>query len=114
MSETHIIAILSPKPGALEKIVDVLKEASKGVHEKEEGKALRYVITEQIGVDNPDVIIFETYKDKEASEQHAQEPHVKKLFGALVGEELLSKPPYLATTVSKAGFELDRKLINKL
>lgn len=48
---------------------------------------------------------------KEATYQHVKEPHFVTMFKALDAEELLSKKPYIAKTVTTAGFELDRKLI---
>ena len=54
---------------------------------------------------------MDRYKSKEASEQHTQEQHFKDVFAAMDGEKLMAKPPYLAFTRTKAGFDLDRSFV---
>ena len=51
------------------------------------------------------------YKDKGAADSHTQTEHFKTLFGKLEKEGILREAPWLAQTVSVAGFERDRKLI---
>ena len=51
------------------------------------------------------------YKDKASADKHTAEPHFKELFAKFEQEGIMAKAPYLAQTVSKEGFDLDRKLI---
>ncbi len=51
------------------------------------------------------------YKSKEAMLQHEEESYFKEVFGLFVEEGLMAKAPLLIRTVSKAGFDRDRKLI---
>lgn len=64
----------------------------------------------QLALDEGEADGVKSYKSKEAADQHTQTEHFKQLFGAFEKEGLFGKPPYLAKTVSKAGFELDRQL----
>lgn len=85
-------------------------------------------MTEQIDEKTPDIIMIETYivnflfpaafeltvaryRDKDAAEKHTQTDHFKQLFSTMEKEGLMAKPPYLAKTVTKAGFDLDRALL---
>ncbi|EME39609.1 hypothetical protein DOTSEDRAFT_159992 [Dothistroma septosporum NZE10] len=113
MSEVHIIAIIHPTPGKVDRLVSLLKNMCKDVHEKED-YTLRYIATEQIGPEKPttpDIVMIETYKDKDSADKHTTEPHFKKLFATFDEEGLMANPPYLAQTKSISGFDLDRKFI---
>ncbi|SMR55262.1 unnamed protein product [Zymoseptoria tritici ST99CH_1A5] len=111
MSEVNIVAILHPAQGKSDRVKELLQGMCKDVHQKED-YTLRYIATEQIGAEGtPDIVMIETYKSKEAADKHTQEPHFKELFATMEKEGLMAKAPYLAQTVSKAGFDLDRKLI---
>ncbi|KAH9845345.1 Dimeric alpha+beta barrel like protein [Teratosphaeria destructans] len=110
--EIHIIAIIYPEPGKkAERLKELLKPMCKDVHSKED-YTLRYIMTEQLDSENPDIVMIETYKDKDAATKHTKEPHFKELFGTFEKEGLMRQPPYLAQTKSKAGFERDRKLFS--
>ncbi|CAK3845716.1 Hypothetical predicted protein [Lecanosticta acicola] len=116
MSEVHIVAIIHPTPGKVDRLVSLLKGMCKSVHEKED-YTLRYIGTEQIGPgeekpETPDIVMIETYKDKASAEKHTTEPHFKQLFATFDEEGLMAKPPYLAQTKSISGFDLDRKFIS--
>ncbi|KAK4958021.1 hypothetical protein LTR10_004446 [Elasticomyces elasticus] len=89
---------------------ELLTHMCKEVHTKED-YTLRYLMTEQLDAETPDFVMIETYKSKEAAQKHPQEPHFQELFGAFEKEGLFAKPPYLAHTTSKAGFDLDRSLL---
>ena len=56
-------------------------------------------------------LIRHSYKDKAGADKHVTESHFQELFKKLESEGLAAKPPYLAKTVTKAGFDLDHKLI---
>lgn len=66
-------------------------------------------MTKQVDKDNPDFILFETYEDRAAIDQHLREPHFKQMSKALTDEDLLEKPPYVAITEARSGFDLDKK-----
>ncbi len=51
------------------------------------------------------------YKSKEALLQHEEESYFKEVYGLFVEEGLMAKAPLLIRTVSKAGFDRDRKLV---
>ncbi|KAK3718915.1 hypothetical protein LTR37_004831 [Vermiconidia calcicola] len=108
--EVHIIAILYPKPDKVERLRELMGKMCKDVHGKED-YTLRYMMTEQLDADTPDVVMIETYKDKSSADKHGTEPHFKELFATFDSEGMFSKPPYLAKTISRAGFDADRKLI---
>ncbi|KAK5736650.1 hypothetical protein LTR17_007307 [Elasticomyces elasticus] len=110
MSEVHTVAVLSPKPDKVQRMRELLTHMCKEVHSKED-YTLRYLMTEQVDAETPDFVMIETYKSKEAAQKHPQEPHFQELFGAFEKEGLFAKPPYLAHTTSKAGFDLDRTLL---
>ncbi|RFU23855.1 hypothetical protein B7463_g12486, partial [Scytalidium lignicola] len=111
MPEVHIVAIFSPKPGKTERVKQLLTAQCADVHENED-YALRFLVTEQIDVETPDFVLFETYTSKESTDQHLKEPHFIAMSKALQEEELLVKKPHVARTVTIAGFELDRKSIH--
>ncbi|KAK0258417.1 hypothetical protein LTR91_006572 [Friedmanniomyces endolithicus] len=85
---------------------------------------LRFLVTEPIVVDSPEAsvveqrddkyeefVMFETYKSKEALLQHEKESYFKEVYGLFLEEGLMAKAPLLIRTVSKAGFDRDRKLV---
>ncbi|EMC91283.1 hypothetical protein BAUCODRAFT_152560 [Baudoinia panamericana UAMH 10762] len=111
MSEINIVAILYPVQGKEERMKELVAKMAKDVHEKED-YTLRYIMTEQLGVETPDIVMIETYKSKEAADQHTKTSHFKSLFSTMESEHLMAKPPYIAQTISKAGFDLDRKMIS--
>ena len=51
------------------------------------------------------------YKDKESADKHTKTEHFQELFKTFEKEGIMAKPPYLAQTSSKHGFDLDHKLI---
>lgn len=127
MAERHIVAIFSPKPGNEERVRQEVKSLShvscvdfslqvhqllvdqcREVYSKED-YALRFIMTKQVDMGNPDFILFETYKDREAIDQHLSEPHFKHMSKVLTHEGLLEKPPYVAITETNSGFDLDKK-----
>ena len=79
MPEVHIVAIFSPRPGKVERVSlccpgrrkrnslntfqvrELLTAQCQEVHEKED-YALRFLVTEQIDVEVPELILFETYE----------------------------------------------------
>ncbi|KAK5173493.1 uncharacterized protein LTR77_002174 [Saxophila tyrrhenica] len=111
--EVHIVATLAPKADKVDRFKDLMSQMCKDVHAKEEGSTHRYILTEQLGTPEgePKFVMVETYKDKNAADSHTQTDHFKQLFGVMEKEGLLREGPWLAQTVSKAGFERDRKLI---
>ncbi|SPO03570.1 uncharacterized protein DNG_06253 [Cephalotrichum gorgonifer] len=109
MAPVNIVAILTPAPGKVDRLRDLLTAQASIVHEKED-YALRFVVTEQIDNDVPEFIAIETYESKEAAGRHTKEPHFAEFFKALADEGVLAKPPVLWHTKSLGGFELDRKL----
>jgi len=53
------------------------------------------------------------YTSKETAKQHEEEPWFKTTTDAFLGENLMAEPPYIVSTVSRAGFDLDRKLVGE-
>lgn len=51
------------------------------------------------------------YISREAADQHVSEPHFKKMFTILEKEGLMAREPYVAKTITVAGFDLDRAFI---
>ncbi|KAK0315800.1 hypothetical protein LTR01_001100 [Friedmanniomyces endolithicus] len=79
---------------------------------------LRFLVTEPIVVDSPEASVveqrddkYEEYKSKEALLQHEKESYFKEVYGLFLEEGLMAKAPLLIRTVSKAGFDRDRKLV---
>ncbi|TKA48645.1 hypothetical protein B0A54_00781 [Friedmanniomyces endolithicus] len=123
MTEIHTFAILYAAEGKAERMRSLLEKQCKKVHENED-YTLRFLVTEPIAVDSKNAsvaeqrddkgeefVMFETYKSKEAMLQHEEESYFKEGFGLFVEEGLMAKAPLLIRTVSKAGFDRDRKLI---
>ena len=52
-----------------------------------------------------------SYKDKAAADAHVKTEHFQAFFKQITDEGLLGEEPVLMQTVSKGGFDLDRKLI---
>ncbi|KIY00066.1 uncharacterized protein Z520_03751 [Fonsecaea multimorphosa CBS 102226] len=108
MPEVHIIAIFTPRLGKVERVKELLIAQCREVHEKED-YALRFLVTEQIDVDVPELALFETYTSMDDTDRHLKEPHFLTMSKILAEEDLLSKKTYVARTVTTAGFDLDRE-----
>lgn len=58
------------------------------VHIKED-YTLRYIMTEQLDAEVPDIVMIETYKSKEAAEKHTTEPHFNHTISTIEKEGLV-------------------------
>ncbi|KAF7192263.1 hypothetical protein HII31_06295 [Pseudocercospora fuligena] len=110
--ETHIFAILTPAPGKIEQLKEAMEALINNVHSKEEEWTPRYIMTQQINVDEPALYMFETYTHMANAGKHTKTEHFQALIAACDKDGLLAKPPQLAFTKTVGGFDLDRKKID--
>ncbi|OAP54582.1 hypothetical protein AYL99_11030 [Fonsecaea erecta] len=110
MGEVHIIAIFTPKPGKVDRLSELLAAQVAEVHAKED-YCLRFIVTKQINEETPDFVLFETYKSEASIDQHLKEPHFLQMSKTLGAEDVLTKKPYVAKTITTGGFDLDMKLM---
>ncbi|KAK1081115.1 hypothetical protein LTR33_004956 [Friedmanniomyces endolithicus] len=131
MPEIHTFAILYAAEGKAERSMR-MRYTTPRIHIRgpsadawpTQDYTLRFLVTEPIAVDTMETsvaeqrdtkyeefVMFETYKSKEALLQHEEESYFKEVYGLFVEEGLMAKAPLLIRTVSKAGFDRDRKLV---
>ncbi|KAL3427086.1 hypothetical protein PVAG01_00595 [Phlyctema vagabunda] len=104
-SPTELIAIIVPKPGKADRVIELLLEVSKYVVDNEPD-TLKYHIhlesNKKTGVE--EVIILETYKDKKALAAHGESAAFKNLEKKLTEEDLVAAPLQLKFIKPVGGF----------
>ncbi|KAE9970697.1 hypothetical protein EG328_006122 [Venturia inaequalis] len=106
MAETEavtLIAILSPKPGKKERVIELMKKIVDGVIANEMG-ALQYEMFEDINTQ--EICFVEKYADGAAQKLHENTAYFTESIGALVKEDLLSKDYELRFLKTTAGFHV--------
>ncbi|CZT05192.1 hypothetical protein WAI453_005477 [Rhynchosporium graminicola] len=98
-SQIDIIAILFPKPGKADRIVELLNEVSGYVKANEPG-TLKYQVTR--GKD--EVIMIESYKDKAALGDHGSSKTFKSFQKQMQEEDLVARPMQLKMLKDAGGF----------
>ncbi|KAM3080911.1 hypothetical protein ACMFMG_004871 [Clarireedia jacksonii] len=105
MSEINIIAIVYPRVGKTDRLVELLNGVSQHVKDNEPG-TLRYEVNREVnkkdGVEQ--VIMLETYKDNEAVKAHVGSEKFKEFQKTLKDEDLLSEPMSLKFIKPAGGF----------
>ncbi|CAF9919155.1 MAG: hypothetical protein ALECFALPRED_000984 [Alectoria fallacina] len=108
MSEQiEMVAILSPKPGAVDQVIEALTPFNKYVEENEPG-VLKYEFYRQVNVDSgkEDLVYLELYKDKESFEIHATSSPFKAMREKAAKEQLLVAPIEVKVLKRVGGFSL--------
>ncbi|QDS70684.1 hypothetical protein FKW77_001404 [Venturia effusa] len=100
-----LIAILSPKPGKKERVVELMRKIVDGVIANEMG-ALQYEMFEDLKTH--EICFVEKYADGAAQKFHENTQYFKESIGALVQEDLLSKDYELRFCKTLAGFQVRR------
>ncbi|KAF4626436.1 hypothetical protein G7Y89_g11719 [Cudoniella acicularis] len=104
-SQLDIIAIISPKPGKTDRVVELLQGVSEYVKKNEPG-TLKYEITRSMnkkaGVE--EVVMLETYKDKVALDIHGRSEAFGIFQKTLKEEGLVGAPMQLKITKAAGGF----------
>ncbi|KAF1811525.1 antibiotic biosynthesis monooxygenase-like protein [Eremomyces bilateralis CBS 781.70] len=104
MSETFdIIAILKPKPGKADRVIELLAGVTEYVEANESG-TLRYHLQRETKGDAPQLILLERYKNKAALGIHGGSPQFKAFSKRLKEEGLLAAPLQVMFTKPVAGF----------
>ncbi|KAF2435965.1 hypothetical protein EJ08DRAFT_645630 [Tothia fuscella] len=104
MAETEVvtvIAVLSPKPGKKQRVIELLTTLVNGVT-AHEPKTLQYEMHTQI--DSDDIVMIEKYVDVEARLIHRDQPHFMEMFKVIANEKLLSQDLELRVLKKIAGF----------
>lgn len=105
-SEIHAVAIITPKPGKFDEVVEGLKALTDYVEANEPG-VLRYQMHKQLNTtDGAECIVFiEVFKDKETLDAHRKGPVYTALQERAKGEEnLLAAPIDVKVLQSIGGF----------
>ncbi|KAF2442063.1 antibiotic biosynthesis monooxygenase-like protein [Karstenula rhodostoma CBS 690.94] len=98
-----IIAIIKPRPGSADRVVELLKIAAESVKAKEPG-TLRYQINRETKGDAPQIVMLETYKDLAALQAHGSSEYFKEMSKTLKEEDLLSEPMQVLFTKDVGGY----------
>ncbi|KAH7393609.1 hypothetical protein BKA64DRAFT_676587 [Cadophora sp. MPI-SDFR-AT-0126] len=98
-SQIDIVAIITPKPGKIDRIVELLSEVSQYVKANEPG-TLKYQITR--GKD--EVVMIESYKDKAALGAHGSSTTFKAFQKKMQDEDLVGAPMQLKMLKHAGGF----------
>jgi len=89
MSRVDLIAILTPKPGKTDRVVEVFIETAKQIEQSEPG-TLKYQINREVnkkkGVE--EVVVVESYENNKALAAHAASSTFKALSKKLKEEDL--------------------------
>ncbi|KAF2635350.1 hypothetical protein P280DRAFT_437293 [Massarina eburnea CBS 473.64] len=99
----NIIALLSPKPGMIDRVEELLKETAIAVKANEPG-TLKYQIHRETKGDAPAIIMLEMYKDRASLQAHGTSEDFKNLERAFKKEELLASPMKVLFTKESGGF----------
>jgi len=108
MSATvQIVSILTPKPGNMQKVIDVLTPFNAHV-EATEPDAYQYQLFKQINVDDgKEVLVYiELYKDMAALQKHRDSDARKQLDVQAAKQQLLLMPPDIKVLAPVGGFGL--------
>ncbi|KAH8767947.1 hypothetical protein BGZ57DRAFT_748746 [Hyaloscypha finlandica] len=104
-SQINLIAIISPKAGKVDRVVELLNGVSQYVHKNEPGTT-RYQINVEVnkksGVE--EIIMFESYKDKAALGTHGSSDAFKNFQKILKDEALVGAPMQLKFVKEAGGF----------
>ncbi|KAH7321940.1 hypothetical protein BKA65DRAFT_91351 [Rhexocercosporidium sp. MPI-PUGE-AT-0058] len=98
-SQIDIVAILSPKPGKADRLIELLSEVSEYVKANEPG-TLKY----QILRTKDEVVLIESYKDKAALGAHGSSKTFKTFQKKLRDEDLTGAPMQLKMLKDAGGF----------
>jgi len=104
MSEVHVVAIITPRPGKEARIKELLTELANNVKENEPG-AIKYEVFEEYdGKEGNKIVVIEIYKDQETFDAHFQTDYFKKLGESLPAEDLAAAPLDVKKIKPFAGF----------
>ncbi|KAF9735739.1 hypothetical protein PMIN06_010128 [Paraphaeosphaeria minitans] len=98
-----VIAIIKPRPGSADRVVELLRTAAESVEAKEPG-TLRYQINRETKGDAPCIVMLETYRDQVALQAHGSSEYFKEMSRALKKEDLVSEPMQILFTKDVGGF----------
>jgi len=102
----QIVAILTPKPGMSDKVIESLAPFNAHV-EANEPKALQYQLFKQVNAEDgkESLVYIEIYKDKESLEAHRTSDARKELNARAAKENLLAMPPDIKVLTPIGGFD---------
>ncbi|KAI5777595.1 hypothetical protein EDC01DRAFT_635508 [Geopyxis carbonaria] len=106
-TEVDIIATLTPKPGKLDRVVELLSNLTTAVKANEHG-VTSFHLYEDFDAAHPDqrqLVLVEKYKDMEAYDAHAETPEFKAMHKIFKGEELMERPIIIKSVKPIRGFE---------
>ncbi|KAH9204664.1 hypothetical protein DL95DRAFT_398300 [Leptodontidium sp. 2 PMI_412] len=104
-SPLELITTIYPAPGKTDRLIQLLAEFSGYVKANEPG-TLRYHVHQETDrkVGTEEVILIETYKDKEAIAIHGQSKEFKAFAQTVAAEGLDERPPQIKFVKSVSGF----------
>ncbi|KAE9374715.1 hypothetical protein N431DRAFT_556955 [Stipitochalara longipes BDJ] len=104
-SQINLIAIISPKAGKVDRVIELLNGVSQYIQKNEPGTT-RYQINVEVnkksGVEQ--VILLESYKDKAAIGIHGSSDTFKAFQKTLKDEDLVGAPMQLKFVKEAGGF----------
>ncbi|KAF8866038.1 hypothetical protein BDZ45DRAFT_668420 [Acephala macrosclerotiorum] len=104
-SNLDLIAILYPKEGKADRVVELLQQVAGYVKDNEPG-TLKYQIVRQVNKKSgaEEIIMLESYKDKEALNTHGSSAAFKKFNKTLKDEGVIAAPMQLKFVKPVGGF----------
>ncbi|KAB8299797.1 hypothetical protein EYC80_000049 [Monilinia laxa] len=105
MSQIDLVAILFPKEGKADRVVELLNEISIYVKANEPG-TLKYEVNKEVNKESGavEIIMMESYKDKAAIAAHGSSEQFKAFGKKLKDEGLIAKPMQLKFLKNVGGF----------
>ncbi|KIN06234.1 hypothetical protein OIDMADRAFT_17223 [Oidiodendron maius Zn] len=103
-SPIYLVAIITPKPGKADKVLELLQTHSEFVKKNEPG-TLKYEInvdTKPSGV--KEIVVVEIYQDKPAFNSHVSSEEMKVFQKTLLDGDMLDGPMQLKRVKTVGGF----------
>ncbi|KAH8598106.1 hypothetical protein B0O99DRAFT_507121 [Bisporella sp. PMI_857] len=104
MSQIDLIAVITPKPGKEDRVVELLKEMAVFVKENEPDVLRYHINVETKKSGEQEVIMLETYKNKEAMRAHGTSKEFKAFQKKIAAEDLVGRPMQLKVVKPVGGF----------
>ncbi|KAI8940543.1 hypothetical protein NX059_004221 [Plenodomus lindquistii] len=102
-SPFDVVAIITPKPGKIDRVEELLRTAAESVKANEPG-TLRYHLQRETSGNAPVLVMLETYANKAALETHGKSEAFKTLNSTMKKEGLLAEPLRIILTKEAGGY----------
>ncbi|KAG7002088.1 dTDP-4-amino-4,6-dideoxygalactose transaminase [Physcia stellaris] len=107
-----MVCTLSPRPGKLPRVEEILTSLAKNVHKNENG-CVKYLVLRQTSAnaERPDMVLIEEWLSQDDLENHHKQVYLKDTHKALEEEDLLVEPEVIKVVEQVWGFEGRRSQI---